>query len=264
MEGDVIVLQDLYLFDYGMGIDEDGKFLGRLKSTGIRPHFTERLANNGISLDSSLFARRHLRATRGGSTMIGLVARRSGVLRCPSSRRSLIAVAVFALAMTLLTMDGDRRSELEKRLTGFAGDEIDAELEADRRDRVQPDAGHGVAHGPHGRAHRRARTASRTSSSRPTSRCGRPKRCSSTWRSSIVVVPRRCADLGPLGALIAARARDHRSGAVPRDAAQEAAPQVRDAAPRRAEPALRLDARGLLVRAGPRGGGGGGERTGAP
>ena len=37
MEGDVIVLQDLYLFDYGMGIDEDGKFLGQLKSTGIRP-----------------------------------------------------------------------------------------------------------------------------------------------------------------------------------------------------------------------------------
>ena len=56
MEGDVIVLQDLYLFDYGMGMDEDGKFLGQLKSTGIRPHCTERLANNGISLDSSLFA----------------------------------------------------------------------------------------------------------------------------------------------------------------------------------------------------------------
>jgi len=56
MEGDVIVLQDLYLFDYGMGMDEDGKFLGRLKSTGIRPHCTERLANYGISLDSSLFA----------------------------------------------------------------------------------------------------------------------------------------------------------------------------------------------------------------
>jgi len=56
MEGDVIVLQDLYLFDYGMGMDEDGKFLGRLKSTGIRPHCTERLANNGISLDASLFS----------------------------------------------------------------------------------------------------------------------------------------------------------------------------------------------------------------
>jgi pilus assembly protein CpaF len=44
------------MFDYGMGIDEDGRFLGELKSTGIRPSFTERLANNGVTLESSLFA----------------------------------------------------------------------------------------------------------------------------------------------------------------------------------------------------------------
>ena len=56
MEGDVIVLQDLYLFDYGMGFDTEGRFLGQLKSTGIRPGFGERLANNGINLDTSLFA----------------------------------------------------------------------------------------------------------------------------------------------------------------------------------------------------------------
>jgi pilus assembly protein CpaF len=56
MEGDVVVLQDLYLFDYGMGLDADGKFLGHMKSTGIRPSFGERLANAGISLDASLFA----------------------------------------------------------------------------------------------------------------------------------------------------------------------------------------------------------------
>jgi pilus assembly protein CpaF len=56
MEGDVIVLQDLYLYDYGMGLDPDGRFLGHLKSTGIRPSFGERLANHGISLDQSLFA----------------------------------------------------------------------------------------------------------------------------------------------------------------------------------------------------------------
>jgi pilus assembly protein CpaF len=56
MEGDVIVLQDLYLFDYGMGMDAEGKFLGHMKSTGIRPTFGDRLANYGISLDTSLFA----------------------------------------------------------------------------------------------------------------------------------------------------------------------------------------------------------------
>ncbi len=56
MEGDVVVLQDLYLFDFGMGIDDEGRFLGHLKSTGIRPSFSERLADNGIRLEAELFA----------------------------------------------------------------------------------------------------------------------------------------------------------------------------------------------------------------
>ncbi len=55
MENDTIVMQDLYLFDYGMGIDEDGKFLGRLKSTGIRPKFSERLGDLGIHFEPELF-----------------------------------------------------------------------------------------------------------------------------------------------------------------------------------------------------------------
>jgi len=55
MEGDTIVMQDLYLFDYGMGIDEDGRFLGRLKSTGIRPKFSDRLTDLGIVLEPELF-----------------------------------------------------------------------------------------------------------------------------------------------------------------------------------------------------------------
>jgi pilus assembly protein CpaF len=55
MEGDTIVMQDLYLFDYGMGIDDDGKFLGRLKSTGIRPKFSDRLTDLGIQLEPELF-----------------------------------------------------------------------------------------------------------------------------------------------------------------------------------------------------------------
>src|SRR5213078_2739650 len=36
MEGDVITLQDLFLFDYGMGVDEHGRFRGHLKATGVR------------------------------------------------------------------------------------------------------------------------------------------------------------------------------------------------------------------------------------
>jgi len=56
MEGDVVVLQDIYLFDFSMGIDEEGRFKGHLKSTGIRPSFSEKLADYGISLEPSLFA----------------------------------------------------------------------------------------------------------------------------------------------------------------------------------------------------------------
>ena len=55
--------------------------------------------------------------------MSGLHTMVVGAAAVPVVAALLIAGAVFALAMTLLTMDGDRRSDLEKRLTGFAGDE---------------------------------------------------------------------------------------------------------------------------------------------
>jgi pilus assembly protein CpaF len=56
MEGDVVVLQDIYTFDFGAGIDEEGRFRGGLKSTGIRPSFSEKLNDYGIQLEPSLFS----------------------------------------------------------------------------------------------------------------------------------------------------------------------------------------------------------------
>jgi pilus assembly protein CpaF len=56
MEGDIITTQDLFLFDYGMGMDENGMFKGRLKATGIRPSFSDRLTDYGINLPAELFA----------------------------------------------------------------------------------------------------------------------------------------------------------------------------------------------------------------
>jgi pilus assembly protein CpaF len=50
MEGEIITLTDLYLFDYGAGIDDDGRFKGELKATGLRPKFSERLADQGIEV----------------------------------------------------------------------------------------------------------------------------------------------------------------------------------------------------------------------
>ena len=55
MEGDIITLQDLFLFDYGMGVDEGGRFRGHIKSTGLRPKFTERLEDSGIKLEAEIF-----------------------------------------------------------------------------------------------------------------------------------------------------------------------------------------------------------------
>ncbi len=55
MEGDIITLQDLFLFDFGMGVDEEGRYKGRLKATGIRPTFSEDLEDQGIRLPADLF-----------------------------------------------------------------------------------------------------------------------------------------------------------------------------------------------------------------
>jgi pilus assembly protein CpaF len=56
MEGDVITLQDLFTFDFGAGRDESGRFRGGLVSTGLRPKFTQDMADMGVELPLSLFA----------------------------------------------------------------------------------------------------------------------------------------------------------------------------------------------------------------
>lgn len=55
MEGDVIIMQDLFMFDFSAGVDEHGRFRGSLKSLGIRPHFADKLEDMGIALDPELF-----------------------------------------------------------------------------------------------------------------------------------------------------------------------------------------------------------------
>jgi pilus assembly protein CpaF len=56
MEGDVVTLQDLFLFDYHMGMDEQGHTLGALKSTGLRPTFLEKLEAAGVRLEQGMFS----------------------------------------------------------------------------------------------------------------------------------------------------------------------------------------------------------------
>jgi pilus assembly protein CpaF len=56
MEGDVITMQDVFLYDFGMGLDAAGKYQGTLKSTGLRPRVLDALADRGVRVDPSLFA----------------------------------------------------------------------------------------------------------------------------------------------------------------------------------------------------------------
>ena len=55
MEGDVITLQDIFLFDFGMGVDEHGRFRATSRPPASGPKFAEKLADLGIRLGPEVF-----------------------------------------------------------------------------------------------------------------------------------------------------------------------------------------------------------------
>lgn len=55
MEGAVITLQDLFVFEK-QGVNEKGTVLGRFRSTGIRPKFADKLELAGIDVPDDLFS----------------------------------------------------------------------------------------------------------------------------------------------------------------------------------------------------------------
>jgi pilus assembly protein CpaF len=59
MEGDTIVMQDVFLFQQ-KGIDEEGKARGKFVATGIRPTFWPRLEAAGVTLATNLLQERVL------------------------------------------------------------------------------------------------------------------------------------------------------------------------------------------------------------
>ena len=104
MEGDVITLQDIFLFDFGMGVDEHGKFRGHLKATGTRPKFAEKLADQGIRLGPEVFQPERFARTRERRPVTR--ARPSAPSRSGRSRRA-----------------GRRVPGLRRRTGAFAQDE---------------------------------------------------------------------------------------------------------------------------------------------
>ncbi|MGJ9404129.1 CpaF family protein [Arthrobacter sp. KK5.5] len=56
MEGDVVTLQDAFVFDFAAGVDQHGRFRGKPISTGIRPRFIDRFEDMGIHVSPNVFA----------------------------------------------------------------------------------------------------------------------------------------------------------------------------------------------------------------
>ncbi|TDT85663.1 MULTISPECIES: CpaF family protein [unclassified Arthrobacter] len=55
MEGDIVTLQDAFIFDFAAGVDSNGRFLGKPVPTGVRPRFTDRFADLGIHVSPHIF-----------------------------------------------------------------------------------------------------------------------------------------------------------------------------------------------------------------
>jgi pilus assembly protein CpaF len=55
MESEVVVLQDVFVFDFHAGTDERGSPRGVLRPTGLRPKFLDRLADRGVQVPPGVF-----------------------------------------------------------------------------------------------------------------------------------------------------------------------------------------------------------------
>ncbi|RZU72313.1 pilus assembly protein CpaF [Micromonospora kangleipakensis] len=55
MEGEVVTMQDLFVFDHRAGHDENGRHLGALRWTGLRPRLLDTLADAGVPVPVGLF-----------------------------------------------------------------------------------------------------------------------------------------------------------------------------------------------------------------
>jgi pilus assembly protein CpaF len=54
MEGQVVTMQDIFVFEQ-RGVDEHGKVVGAIRSSGLRPKFADRIEAAGIALPPELF-----------------------------------------------------------------------------------------------------------------------------------------------------------------------------------------------------------------
>ena len=56
MEGDIVSMQDLFVYETDGTVDASGKFIGKFRATGVRPHCLEKIKGNGVTVNNEWFA----------------------------------------------------------------------------------------------------------------------------------------------------------------------------------------------------------------
>lgn len=56
MEGDVVSMQDIFVYETDGTVDTAGKFVGRFRATGVRPNCLEKIKGNGVAVNNEWFA----------------------------------------------------------------------------------------------------------------------------------------------------------------------------------------------------------------
>ena len=55
MEGDVVSMQDIFVYETDGTVDTAGKFVGRFRATGVKPHCIEKIRGNGVTVRNEWF-----------------------------------------------------------------------------------------------------------------------------------------------------------------------------------------------------------------
>ena len=56
MEGDIVSMQDIFVYETDGTVDASGKFVGSFKATGVRPNCLEKIRGNGVAVNNEWFA----------------------------------------------------------------------------------------------------------------------------------------------------------------------------------------------------------------
>ncbi len=55
MEGDIVSMQDIFVYETDGAVDASGKFIGKFRATGVRPNCLEKIRGNGVTVKNEWF-----------------------------------------------------------------------------------------------------------------------------------------------------------------------------------------------------------------